>query len=163
MNPVVHNLTRPHRSAEPRPSALQRSIAAAQAALLQHQAADGHLCFEFEADCTIPAEYILMMHYMDERDAALEAKMAAYLRRKQENHGGWSLYHGGHFDMSASVKAYFALKLAGDDPEAAHMRRARSAILAHGGAERANVFTRITLALFGQVPWRAVPFIPVDR
>ena len=162
MNPVVHNLTRPHRSAEPRPSALQRSIAAAQAALLQHQAADGHWCFEFEADCTIPAEYILMMHYMDERDVALEAKMAVYLRRKQENHGGWSLYHGGHFDMSASVKAYFALKLAGDDPEAAHMRRARSAILAHGGAERANVFTRITLALFGQVPWRAVPFIPVE-
>ena len=64
--------------------------------------------------------------------------------------------------MSASVKAYFALKLVGDDREAPHMRRAREAILAHGGAERSNVFTRIALALFGQVPWRAVPVMPVE-
>ncbi|WP_248885084.1 squalene--hopene cyclase [Acidithiobacillus acidisediminis] len=143
-------------------SALQQSIAAAQQALRQHQAQDGHWCFEFEADCTIPAEYILMMHYMDDRDADLQAKIAVYLRRHQGDHGGWPLYHGGQFDMSASVKAYYALKLAGDAPEASHMQRARAAILAHGGAERANVFTRITLALFRQVPWRAVPFIPVE-
>ena len=60
------------------------------------------------------------------------------------------------------MKAYFALKLAGDDPEAAHMRRAREAVLAHGGAAQCNVFTRIALALFGQVPWRAVPVMPVE-
>src|SRR3546814_10346083 len=65
-------------------------------------------------------------------------------------------------DLSASVKAYFALKLAGDDPEAAHMERARAAILAAGGAAQSNVFTRIALALFGQVPWRAVPEMPVE-
>ena len=64
--------------------------------------------------------------------------------------------------MSCTVKAYYALKLAGDAPDAPHMVRAREAILARGGAARANVFTRITLALFGQVPWRAVPYIPVE-
>ncbi|MBU2754844.1 squalene--hopene cyclase [Acidithiobacillus sp. CV18-2] len=141
---------------------LERAIAAARAALRRRQAEDGHWCFEFEADCTIPAEYILMMHYMDEIDVPLQRKIAVYLRRHQAEHGGWPLYYGGDFDMSASVKAYYALKLAGDAPEATHMRRARAAILAHGGAEHANVFTRITLALFRQVPWRAVPFIPVE-
>src|SRR6202035_3906655 len=59
-------------------------------------------------------------------------------------------------------KAYFALKLAGDDPDAPHMQRARAAILQSGGAARANVFTRIALALFGQLPWRGVPYIPVE-
>ncbi|MEL5849135.1 MAG: squalene--hopene cyclase [Candidatus Igneacidithiobacillus chanchocoensis] len=141
---------------------LEQVIDLAHQALLALQAEDGHWCFEFEADCTIPAEYILMMHYMDERDAELQAKLAVYLRRHQADHGGWSLYYGGRFDMSASVKAYYALKMAGDAPDAPHMQRARAAILAHGGAERSNVFTRITLALFGQVPWRAVPFIPVE-
>uniref|UniRef100_UPI0025C1835F squalene--hopene cyclase n=1 Tax=Acidithiobacillus sp. TaxID=1872118 RepID=UPI0025C1835F len=143
-------------------SPLDRVIAEARIALSNLQAEDGHWCFEFEADCTIPAEYILMQHYMDERDTSLEAKMAVYLRNKQADHGGWPLYYGGRFDLSASVKAYYALKLAGDAPELPHMRRAREAILAHGGAEHANVFTRITLALFAQVPWRAVPFIPVE-
>ncbi|WP_226822056.1 squalene--hopene cyclase, partial [Acidithiobacillus ferridurans] len=143
-------------------SSLDRVIAQARQALSGRQAEDGHWCFEFEADCTIPAEYILMQHYMDERDEALQARIAVYLRGKQADHGGWPLYYGGHFDLSASVKVYYALKLAGDDPELPHMRRAREAILAHGGAERSNVFTRITLALFAQVPWRAVPFIPVE-
>ncbi|MDD2748572.1 squalene--hopene cyclase [Acidithiobacillus sp.] len=141
---------------------LDRALEHAQTLLLEKQAPDGHWCFEFEADCTIPAEFILMQHYMDERDAALESKMAVYLRSKQADHGGWPLYYGGHFDLSASVKAYYALKLAGDAPDLPHMIRAREAILAHGGAEHANVFTRITLALFAQVPWRAVPSIPVE-
>ena len=64
--------------------------------------------------------------------------------------------------MSASVKAYFALKMVGDDPDAPHMARARKTILAEGGAEKANVFTRFSLALFEQIPWRAVPVIRVE-
>jgi squalene-hopene/tetraprenyl-beta-curcumene cyclase len=64
--------------------------------------------------------------------------------------------------MSCTIKAYYALKLAGDDPQAPHMARARAAILQRGGAARANVFTRIALALFGQLPWRGVPYIPVE-
>jgi len=143
-------------------SALDRTIDAARDALrgLQHER--GYWQFELEADSTIPAEYILMMHFLGEFNPPLERKIAAYLRARQAVHGGWPLYQGGDFDISCSVKAYYALKLAGDDPNAPHMQRARSAILARGGAARANVFTRITLALFEQVPWRAVPYIPVE-
>jgi squalene-hopene/tetraprenyl-beta-curcumene cyclase len=144
-----------------RPS-LEVASAAAREALLRRQSADGRWQFELEADCTIPAEYIMMMHFLGEIDAAVEAKLAAYLRARQAEHGGWPLYHSGDFNMSCSVKAYFALKLAGDSAELAHMARARAAILAHGGAAATNVFTRIALALFGQVPWRAVPYIPVE-
>jgi squalene-hopene/tetraprenyl-beta-curcumene cyclase len=143
-------------------SRLDGAIAAARDALLARQDQRGHWLFELEADCTIPAEYVMMMHFLDEIDTALEAKLGVYLRAHQAGHGGWPLYHGGDFDMSCSVKAYFALKLLGDDPDAPHMRRARDAILARGGAARANVFTRIALALFGEVPWRAVPYIPVE-
>lgn len=141
---------------------LGESIEQAAAALLAEQQADGHWVYPLEADCTIPAEYILMMHFMGEVNREREARIARYLREHQEEHGGWPLYHGGALDLSCSVKVYFALKLAGDDPEAPHMQRARTAILAHGGAAKTNVFTRITLALFEQVPWRAVPFIPVE-
>ena len=141
---------------------LAAAIQAARAALLAAQRHDGHWCFELEADCTIPAEYILMMHYLDEIDEDLQRKMAVYLRAKQNEAGGWPLYYGGQADISATVKAYYALKLTGDAPDAPHMLRARECILQAGGAAQANVFTRITLALFGQVPWRAVPFIPVE-
>ncbi len=144
------------------PAGLQTAIARAENALLALQHADGYWLFELEADCTIPAEYILMMHYLDEIDTDLQAKIAVYLRARQLADGGWPLYRGGSFDMSCSVKAYYALKLAGDNPDQAHMVTARAAILAHGGAARANVFTRITLALFGQIPWRGVPFMPVE-
>lgn len=126
------------------------------------QAPDGHWLFELEADVTISAEYILLEHFLGEIDAEIERKLANYIRDRQADHGGWPLFHGGAFNISASVKAYFALKLAGDDPDAPHMRRARAAILAHGGAATVNVFTRVTLALFGQVPWRAVPSMPVE-
>jgi squalene-hopene/tetraprenyl-beta-curcumene cyclase len=141
---------------------LSRSIDAAREELLNRQTEQGYWCFELEADCTIPAEYIMMMHYLDEIDSSLEAKIAVYLRAHQAEHGGWPLYYGGELNISCTVKAYYALKLAGDSPDAPHMVRARKAILDRGGAARANVFTRIALALFGQCPWRAVPYIPVE-
>jgi squalene-hopene/tetraprenyl-beta-curcumene cyclase len=138
------------------------ALRAARDALLKAQQPDGHWCFELEADCTIPAEYILMMHYLDEIDVALEQKLAVYLRQKQNTEGGWPLYFGGKAEISCSVKVYYALKLVGDPSDALHMQHARQYILQSGGAAKANVFTRITLASFGQVPWRAVPFIPVE-
>ena len=144
-------------------SDLDRVVENAHAALGQRQQADGHWVYELEADATIPAEYILLRHYMDRIDEELEQKIAVYLRRIQsEEHGGWALYHNGKFDLSTSVKAYFALKATGEDINAPHMRRAREAILDHGGAERSNVFTRIQMALFGDVPWRATPVMPVE-
>src|SRR5215510_6506165 len=119
-------------------SPLDRGIDAATRALLALQRPDGHWVFE------------------------LEAKIAVYLRRIQGEHGGWPLFRDGAFDMSASVKAYFALKMIGDPIDAAHMVRAREAIRARGGASHSNVFTRMMLALFGFVPWRAVPVMPVE-
>ena len=126
------------------------------------QAEDGHWAFELEADATIPAEYIFLNHFIGSIDHKVEAKLANYLRSIQEKHGGWPLYHDGDFNMSASVKAYYALKMVGDDPDAPHMQKAREAILAGGGAAKANVFTRISLALFSQLPWRAVPVIRIE-
>ena len=142
---------------------VEAGVSRAADALRREQRADGHWVFELEADATIPAEYILLRQHLAEPDAPeLEAKLGRYLRRIQGEHGGWPLFHGGAFDISASVKAYFALKMIGDSPEAPHMQRARAAILAHGGAARANVFTRILLALYGELSWRHVPTIPVE-
>ncbi|MBI4006665.1 MAG: squalene--hopene cyclase [Gammaproteobacteria bacterium] len=144
------------------PLSLDDAIHAARNSLVKQQQPDGHWVYELEADCTIPAEYILMCHFVGDIDEQLEQKIAIYLREHQDEHDGWSLYLGGVFDLSCTVKAYYALKLVGDDPNADHMIRARNAILTHGGAANCNVFTRITLALFGQVPWRATPFIPAE-
>ncbi len=111
----------------------------------------------------MPSEYVLLRHYLAEPvDATLEPKIAGYLRRTQGRHGGWPLFHGGDFDMSASVKAYFALKMIGDDIQATHMVHAREAIRARGGAAKSNVITRAVLALFGILEWRSVPAMPVE-
>src|SRR3954471_11624005 len=159
--------TRPaiDREGEPagfRADALRQAVELARKALLRLQQQSGHWVFELEADCTIPAEYILMMHFMGEVDEPLQEKLAAFLRSHQASHGGWPLYHGGDADISCSVKVYYALKLAGDVHSAPHMRKARAAVLLRGGAARANVFTRLTLAMFAQLPWRAVPMVPVE-
>ncbi|CAG7856248.1 partial squalene-hopene/tetraprenyl-beta-curcumene cyclase, partial [biofilm metagenome] len=127
---------------------------------LQHK--DGYWWFELEADCTIPAEYIMMMHYLGEIDEVLQEKLAVYLRSRQSADGSYPLFAGGQGNISCSVKAYYALKLAGDDINAAHMSKLRDYILNEGGAAKANVFTRIALAIFKQLPWRGVPYIPVE-
>jgi squalene-hopene/tetraprenyl-beta-curcumene cyclase len=145
------------------PAALEKSIASATEALLGYRQSDGHWVFELEADSTIPAEYVLLRHYLGEPvDATLEAKIANYLRRVQGAHGGWPLVHEGAFDMSASVKSYFALKMIGDSVDTPHMVRAREAIRSRGGASGSNVFTRFMLALFGVMTWRAVPVLPIE-
>jgi squalene-hopene/tetraprenyl-beta-curcumene cyclase len=145
-------------------AAVEESVGRAAAALSKAQQSDGHWVFELEADCTIPAEYVLLRHYLGEPvDAKLEAKIGRYLRRIQSSeHDGWGLFHGGAFDVSASVKAYYALKMIGDDPSAPHMTRARMAIHHAGGAAAVNVFTRIQLALFGAGSWNAVPTMPPE-
>ncbi len=142
---------------------IDRSIDLAAEALLARQRPDGHWVFELEADATIPAEYILLRHYLGEPDDLdLERKIGVYLRRIQGEHGGWPLFHGGALDVSATIKAYFALKMIGDSAEAPHMAKAREALLAQGGGAACNVFTRILLALYGVTSWGAVPKIPVE-
>jgi squalene-hopene/tetraprenyl-beta-curcumene cyclase len=145
------------------PAALDASIASATEALLGYRQADGHWVFELESDATIPSEYVLLRHYLGEPvDTVLEAKIANYLLRIQGAHGGWPLVHAGPFDMSASVKSYFALKMIGHSVDAPHMVRAREAIRSRGGGAGSNVFTRFMLAMFGVLTWSAVPVLPVE-
>jgi squalene-hopene/tetraprenyl-beta-curcumene cyclase len=143
---------------------LDQSISAATQALLDCQRPDGEWCFELEADVTIPSEYVLLRHFLGEPiDTEMEGKIAVYLRRTQNiRHGGWPLFQDGDFDISASVKAYFALKMIGESVDAPHMARVRNEIRARGGAAGANVFTKLMLALYGFVPWRAVPIMPTE-
>ena len=144
---------------------LDALIEESREALMSRQGADGEWLFELEPDATITSEYIFLHHFLGDIEgdyATLEPKLANSLRRLQCDHGGWALFHDGAINISASVKAYWALKLAGDDPEAPHMVRAREAILAIGGGAQANVFTRFAMALFGHVPWRAVPVMPLQ-
>ncbi len=144
-------------------AAVEATVRGATKALLDLQRDDGHWVFELEADATIPSEYVLLVHHLAETpNLELERKISVYLRRIQADHGGWPLYHGGAFDISATVKAYFALKMIGDDIDAPHMVRAREAILTRGGALKANVFTRILLALYGETSWMNVPTVPVE-
>ena len=143
-------------------ASLALAVDRATAALIAQQKPDGDWCFELEADATIPAEYILLQHFLGEIDDTFNAEIAKFIHGLQEEHGGWPLFKGGTLDISCSVKAYFALKAAGDSPDAPHMARARQAILAAGGAACANVFTRIQLALFGELSWAAAPVMPVE-
>ena len=146
------------------PDSLDAAVARATAALASRQRADGHWVFELEADATIPAEYILLRQFLGEpTHAELEAKIGRYLRRiRSSSHHGWGLFHDGGFDVSATVKAYYALKMIGDDTQAPHMADARRAVLAAGGAAATNVFTRIQLALFGAGSWADVPTLPPE-
>src|SRR6201990_3569774 len=142
---------------------LEKSISSASGALRKLQQSDGHWVFELEADDTIPSEYVLLRHHLGEPvDAGLEAKIANYILRRQGTHGGWALVQDGPFDMSASVKAYFALKLIGHSVDAPHMARSREAIRARGVAIHSNVFPRFTRAMYGVTTWRSVPVLPIE-
>lgn len=141
---------------------LDKAITNAQEKLLKLQNKAGFWVFELEADCTISAEYIMMMNYLDDINDELQAKIANYLRSRQANEGFYPLYTGGEGNLSCSIKAYYALKMAGDSVTAPHMEKLKIYILSQGGAAKANVFTRIALAMFKQLPWSGVPYIPVE-
>ena len=130
---------------------------------LSIQNAEGYWIFDLEADTTIPSEYVLLQRFLGIRMAPdLKERIANYIRGRQLDNGGWPLFYDGDEDLSGTVKAYFALKILGDAMDAPHMTRARNLILSLGGASRVNVFTRITMALFGQIPWRTAPAMPIE-
>ena len=136
---------------------LTRTVQSSADALLEKQAEEGFWRFDLEADTTIPAEYLFLQYFLGTVDVTRQEKLADYILSRQLQDGSWPLYEGGPGNISASVKSYFALKLAGKDPASPEMKLARQWVLTHGGAEGANVFTRITLAVYGQIPWRTVP------
>jgi squalene-hopene/tetraprenyl-beta-curcumene cyclase len=141
---------------------IQNAIDAAQNYLLKAQREDGHWYGELEGDTILESEYILTLHFIGRSGEDRARKAANYLRKKALADGGWANYPGGPADVSSSVKAYFALKLLGDDSEALHMRRARNVIRKLGGLSAVNSFTRIYLALFGQFPWNRCPAVPPE-
>ena len=96
------------------------------------------------------------------RDDAVIAAAARWIRSKQRDDGTWANFYGGPGDLSTTVEAYLALRLAGDQPDALHMKQASSWILEHGGVEATRVFTRIWLALSGQWSWDELPVIPPE-
>jgi len=141
---------------------LSQAIRRAQGNLLRLQHADGYWCGELFVDSTLCSDYVLFMHWADEIDPVLEEKCVAHIRRRQIDDGGWNIYEGGPSDVNASVKAYFALKLAGHSPDAPWMREARACILRLGGIPRMNTYAKLYLALLGQFPWKYLPTVPVE-
>ncbi|GLQ94597.1 squalene--hopene cyclase [Dyella acidisoli] len=160
----THDIPHKQRKADAeRFSLLESAIERAAQGLTDAQQADGHWVYELESDASSTAEYIMLTHYLGEPPKLEQhQKMARYLHRTQLTDGGWPLYAGGPINVSSSVKAYYALKIMGETEDTEPMQRARRAILAHGGAEASNVFTRTLLALHGIVPWQAVPMMPVE-
>jgi squalene-hopene/tetraprenyl-beta-curcumene cyclase len=143
-------------------TALQDAISRAQAHLLSLQAPDGHWIGELEADWALTAEALLLQHLIDRVDRGHEQRAVRFLRRRQNTDGGWSLFAGGPSDLSATIKIYFAMKMAGvsvDDPT---MTAARTRIRTMGGPTRASVFCKILLALFGEYDWNGVPTMPAE-
>jgi len=134
---------------------LGEGIDAAAGWLLSQQASDGYWCGELEADTTLSSDYILYLYVLG--DIERVPKLAEHIRRHQLSDGGWNTYEGGPAELNATVKAYVALKLAGDSPEAPHLVRARKRVHALGGLERTNSFVRFYLALVGAVEWDLVP------
>jgi squalene-hopene/tetraprenyl-beta-curcumene cyclase len=130
--------------------------------LLAQQQEDGAWCAELEGDTILESETILLLAFLGDEDSDFARQLSAYLVEKQLPEGGWAMYPGGGVEISGSVKAYFALKLTGHDPSAEYMQRARAAILAHGGADAVNSYTRYYLALLGQISYEQCPVVPPE-
>jgi squalene-hopene/tetraprenyl-beta-curcumene cyclase len=141
---------------------LQMAIQRAVDHLLSLQAPDGYWMGELEADTTLESDYIFFLYVLGKLDNRRCAKLANYIRRRQLPDGGWNIYAGGPSEVNATVKAYVALKLAGDSPGSPHMARARCRIHDLGGVEATNSYSRLYLALGGVLPWSYVPAIPPE-
>jgi len=143
-------------------SRIAAAIDGARNWLLSEQHDDGYWCGELEADSTLESDYILMHTLLGTGDLARFRKCANFILRHQNQDGGWPIYNGGPSNVSASVKAYFALKLAGYSLDHPALERARKKILELGGVTKVNTFTKIYLCFLGQYDYDAVPAIPPE-
>jgi squalene-hopene/tetraprenyl-beta-curcumene cyclase len=143
-------------------SPLDKSIERTRDFFFREQLPDGYWWAELESNVTITAEYVMLFHFLGMVDKEKERKMANYLLRQQTKEGYWTIWHNGPGDLSTTIEAYFALKLAGYPADHIAMRRARDFILAQGGILKARVFTKIFLALFGEFSWLGVPSMPIE-
>ena len=141
---------------------LSEAMARAQQNLLRQQHEDGHWCGELVVDSTLCSDFVLFMHWLGEIDVTLQERCAQHILKRQLPDGGWNIYFGGPSEINASVKGYFALKLAGYSTDLPFMRKARECVLRLGGIPRMNTFSKLYLALLGQFPWKYLPTIPVE-
>ena len=134
--------------------ALDDAVRRSQAWFLSRQhASEGYWVAELEAATTLTAEYLLLRRFLDRVDPERERRAVRYLRAMQLSDGGWPIHYEGPSEISASVKAYFALKMSGVSVDEPFMKRAKDCILAKGGVVQTNVFTKIALAVFDQYDW----------
>ncbi len=153
---------RPAGHAVTQPDSIDDAIRRSQAWFLGQQHAEGYWVAELEADTTLTSEYLMLRRFLDRVDLDRQEQAVRYLKTMQLPDGGWPIYYGGPAEISASVKAYFALKLSGVSADEPFMVRAKERILSMGGVVQANVFTKIALALFDQYDWEGVPHMPVE-
>lgn len=146
----------------PADSQLDETIRRTTQWLCDQQDPEGFWVGELEGDTILESEYILLLAYLGQENSDVAKQCAAYMLDQQLDDGGWAIYPGGPLEVSASVKAYFALKLTGHSPQAEYMRRARQAIIDAGGAEKVNSFSRYYLALLGVIEYRQCPAVPPE-
>jgi squalene-hopene/tetraprenyl-beta-curcumene cyclase len=141
---------------------IDAAIAQSREFLLGRQHPDGHWQEELIVDTTLCSDYLCYLFWSGQGNSPLVEKCADHILRRQLPTGGWNIYHGGPAEINASVKAYFALKLAGHSPDDPWMREARAQILRLGGIPHMNTYGKLYLALLGQFPWKDLPTIPVE-
>src|SRR5579863_8074777 len=149
----------PRRNAD---SPVEQAIGQSVKWMLSAQSREGYWWGELEADTTLESDYILYLHILGESDSSKTAKLAKYIRDRQLPDGGWNIFYGGPAELNATVKAWVALRLAGDAPSAPHLLRARAKILELGGLEATNSYVRFYLAMVGAIDWSFVPAIPPE-
>ena len=142
--------------------ALDQSIESSRDYLLSVQNGEGYWVDELEANVTISAEYIFFMHFTGRLDPVKQDKVVNYLLHKQREDGSWPLFYGGLCDINSTVESYMALKMAGLPADREEVVRARQAIFANGGIKKTRVFTKMFLAMFGQLSWDDCPAVPVE-
>src|SRR5512141_859767 len=154
---------RPSAHTVSQPDAIDDAIRRSQSWFLSKQdPAEGFWVAELEADTTLTSEYLMLRRFLDCVDPAKEERAVRYLKTMQLPDGGWPIYYGGPAEISASVKAYFALKLSGIPATDPCLLRARERIMTMGGVVQGNVFTKLALALCDQYDWEGVPHMPVE-
>src|SRR5277367_3837672 len=143
-------------------SQVEKAVARSRDWMLAAQAQEGYWWGELEADTTLESDYVLYLHILDQLKSEKTAKLARYIRARQLPDGGWNIFQGGPSELNATVKAYVALRLAGDSASSPHVERAKEKILELGGLEATNSYVRFYLAMVGAVDWSIVPSIPPE-
>jgi len=143
-------------------TSVEQAIHRAVSWLLSAQHRDGYWWGELEADTTLESDYILYLHILGELNSKKVLKLATYIRDRQLPDGGWNIFYDGPSELNATVKAWVALRLAGDSACSPHLERACKKIHELGGLESTNSYVRFYLAMVGAIDWSMVPAIPPE-